>query len=50
MNKKIIEQQKVIDNLNRRLQKFETDRDTWADIERRCDDLCRNFIDDGPNN
>lgn len=50
INNKFIEQQKAIDDLNRRLQKLETIHKTQVDEERRCNDLYLNFMDDGPNN
>lgn len=50
MNNRIMEQQKVIDDLNRRLQKFETIHKAQVDEEGRCNDLYLNFMDDDPNN
>lgn len=50
INKKFMEQQKAIDDLNRRLQKLETIHKAQVDEERNWNNLSSNFMEDGSNN
>lgn len=50
MNNKFMEQQKAIDDLNRRLQKLEETHKIKVDTERNWNNLYSNFMEDGPNN
>lgn len=50
LNNKFMEQQKAIDDLNRRLQKLERIHKAQVDEERDVNNLNSNFMEDGPNN